>query len=111
MYDLVHINYCVYTHPACTPPHSHALTHTHTHTHTELEEARTQLTLGQSDSQSKRKEVLKLERTNRKLREELAALQEHVATYLVSRSELEAYKKAIEEKVNGYTCMCMHVHV
>ena len=84
-----------------------AHTHTHTCTHTELEEARTQLTLGQSDSQSKRKEVLKLERTNRKLREELAALQEHVATHMVSRSELEAHKKNTEEKVSECACMCM----
>ena len=104
-HTLTHTHTHTHTH-AHTHVHTHTHTHTHTHAHThtppELEEANTRITLGNSQSQSRRKEVVKLERTNKKIREELSSLQEHVATFMVSKVDMDAYKKAVEEKV----CMC-----
>ena len=78
-----------------------------TPTHTELEELRTQLTLGKSESQSKRKELLKSESKNHRLKEELRALQNHVTSQMVSKAELEKYKKVVEEKVCVGVCVCV----
>ena len=40
-----------------------------------------------------------MEKMNKKLREELSSLNEHIATNTVSKADMELYKKAVDEKV------------
>ena len=65
----------------------------------ELDASNTRVSLAVANSQSKQKEVLKLEKVNRKLKEEVRALHEHIAVSTVSKTDMDAYKKAVEDKV------------
>ena len=40
-----------------------------------------------------------MEKMNKKLREELSSLNEHIATNTVSKADMELYRKAVDEKV------------
>lgn len=78
----------------------------------ELDASNARVSMAVSDCQNKQKEVIKLDKANRKLKEEVRALQEHIAVNMVSKSDMETYKKAIDDKVRKPTAQaCMHIHV
>ena len=55
-----------------------------------------------------------MEKMNKKLREELSSLSEHIATNTISKTDMELYKKAVDEKVIVCivpTCTCTQVNV
>ena len=59
-----------------------------------------------------------MEKMNKKLREELSSLNEHIATNTVSKAEIELYRKAVDEKVIVTStqacvsmCVCTHIHM
>ena len=56
---------------------------------------------------AQQRERSKLERQNRKLRDELQTLQEQLSEHTVPKAQVEAFKKEVEEKVGGLVRVCV----
>ena len=53
----------------------------------------------QKEAALKQKELSKVEKLNKKLHDELQSLNVHMTTNMVSKTDLELYKRAVNEKV------------
>lgn len=136
--DLVKVRQGLYvTSQICTPEHYHELTclvtlyllfqsvwgitrlcpgviilcPEHCNNHVDLELSHSRLGQEQVEIASQRKQCSKVEQSNRKLREELRVLQEHVAEDVVPRTQMEAYKKEVDDKVDIVTCLELTTHL
>lgn len=56
----------------------------------------------QKEAAVKLKELSKAEKLTKKLHDELQSLNTHVATNMVSKTDFEHYKRAVNEKVTKY---------
>ncbi len=66
-----------------------------------METSHSRLSQGQLELTAQQRESSKVERANRKLREELRLLQEHIAEETVPKAQMEAYKKEVDDRVCG----------
>ena len=83
----------------------------------EIDSLQTRLSEGETDAQMRQRELTKTIKLNKKLRDELRSLNQHVADNMVSRVDFDYYKKLIDEKVistlSETNCLWRHpfVHV
>lgn len=65
----------------------------------DLELSQSRRSQEQLEVSTAQRECSKLERANRKLKEEMRALQDQMADEMVPRAQMEAYKKEVDIKV------------
>ena len=54
----------------------------------------------EADSATRQKELTKAAKLNKKLRDQLKTLNEHVTDNMINKSDFEYYKKMVDEKVH-----------
>ena len=90
--------------------HKHPICLTGVLTLADLELSRSQLNQEQGEVVSRERNCRKLEHANKRLKEEVKTLQEHIAHETISRMQMEAYKKEVDEKV-GIILLPTHLHI
>ena len=57
----------------------------------------------EGDAATKQRELTKAAKLNKKLRDQLKTLNEHVMDNMVNKTDFDYYKKMVDEKVNSLT--------
>ena len=75
--------------------------------YTDLDTLRVRLVEGESDAYLREQELSKTVKMSKRLSQKLRQLKEHVTTNMVSKSEMDLYKKSLDEKVINFMALLL----